>query len=99
MAELIFIVSMVGFSRSLFEAEEVDGEVEICLRKDLVTASAFTVTLTPQETAPNPPETFRARGKKFCVRDNMACYNTVAWSDYDKNLMVKDTCVTQRFHR
>ena len=56
------IVSVVGFSQSLFEADEVDGEVEICLVKDLTTASAFTVTLTPQETAPNPPETFQARG-------------------------------------
>ena len=60
---------MVEFSQSLFEAEERSGEVEICLRKDLVTASAFTVTLTPQETAPNPPETFRARGKILLVKN------------------------------
>ena len=57
------LVSAVGFSQSLFEAEEMNGEVEICLVKSLDTASAFTVTLTPRETAPNPPETFRARGK------------------------------------
>ncbi len=59
---------MVGFSQSLFEAEEIEGEVEICLTKNLVTASAFTVTLTPQETAPNPPETFRARGKFLFIK-------------------------------
>ena len=57
------LVSAVGFSQSLFEAEEMNGEVEVCLTKSLVTASAFTVTLSPRETAPNPPETFRARGK------------------------------------
>ena len=63
----LHIVAAVGFSQNLFEADETDGEVEICLRKDLVTASAFTVTLTPQETAPNPPETFRARGKALFI--------------------------------
>lgn len=45
----------------------MNGEVEICLTKSLVTASAFTVTLTPRETAPNPPETFRARGKSLFI--------------------------------
>ena len=58
---------MVRFTQNLFEAEEMDGEVEICLTKDLATASAFTVTLTPQETAPNPPETFLARGTSLFV--------------------------------
>ena len=48
----------------------MDGEVEICLTKSLVTASPFTVTLTPQETAPNPPETFRARGKIQFIKNN-----------------------------
>ena len=70
------VVSMVGFSQNLFEADEMDGEVEICLSKDLVTASAFTVTLTPQETAPNPPETFRARGKILFIKILYTGYDT-----------------------
>ena len=56
------LVSRVEFSKKLFEADEIDGQVEICLTKDLDTASGFVVTLTAQETTPNPPETFRARG-------------------------------------
>lgn len=40
----------------------MDGKVEVCLTKDLETESDFVVELTAQETTPNPPETFRARG-------------------------------------
>lgn len=60
-------VSIVEFSQDLFEADEVDGAVEICLTKDIDTASQFVVTLTPQETTPNPPETFRARGVSWSL--------------------------------
>ena len=50
------------FSQNLFEGDEIDGSVEICLTKDLETESGFVVNLNAQETTPNPPETFRARG-------------------------------------
>lgn len=63
----------------------MDGEVEICLRKDSVTASAFTVTLTPRETAPNPPETFRARGKALFIKGN-----NIIYSCNGKALSIKD---------
>lgn len=55
-------VSMIQFTQTLFEADEINGEVEICLTKDLETSSRFTVILSPQETVPSPPDTFQARG-------------------------------------
>ena len=59
---LFFPVALVEFSKNLFEGDEIDGAVEVCLSKDVETASRFEVTLLPQETIPSPPDTFQARG-------------------------------------
>ena len=57
-----FAVARVEFSMLLYEVDEVDGAVTVCLTKNIDTAAPFTAVLQPSQSAASPPVIFPARG-------------------------------------